>query len=186
MQVELKAFYVSPGHNFFGRKSLPAGDHPTIEPASVQCRAGRGIEGDRFFGYRPDYNGQITFFSAAVLAELRSTHARPELSAAVLRRNVLLAGVDLTQLIGRRFAIAGVSFEGTGEARPCHWMNHAVGPGAEAWLMGRGGLRARILTDGALTLGPAPLELLQDSLQPRQPAGFVGKRAVELRLERGV
>jgi MOSC domain-containing protein YiiM len=186
MQIEIKAFYVSPGHNFFGRQSLPAGDHPTVEPDSIQCRAGRGIEGDRFFGYRPDYKGQITFFAAAVLAEMRSTFARPALSASVLRRNVLVAGVDLAQLVGRRFAIAGVSFEGTGEARPCHWMNHAVGPGAEAWLMGQGGLRARILTDGALTLGPAPLELLQDGLQPRHPAGFVGKRAVELRLERGV
>jgi len=101
MQVELKAFYVSPGHNFFGRKSPPTGEHPIVEPNLLQCRAGLGIEGDRFFGYRPDYKGQITFFSAAVLAELRSAMERPELSAAVLRRNVLLGGVDLAQLIGR-------------------------------------------------------------------------------------
>jgi hypothetical protein len=29
-------------------------------------------------------------------------------------------------------------------------MNTALGPGAEDWLKGRGGLRARILTDGML------------------------------------
>lgn len=186
MQVDLRAFYLSPGHNFFGRHNLPAGEHLTAEPDTIRCRAGRGIEGDRFFGYRPDYKGQITFFSAEVFSELRAVFGAPSLSAGVLRRNVLIAGIDLGTLIGKSFSIAGVGFEGTGEARPCHWMNHAVGPGAEDWLKGRGGLRARILGDGPLVLGPAALELTGEISQPVQPAGFVGKRAVELRLEGGV
>ena len=44
----------------------------------------------------------------------------------------------------------GVLFEGTQEASPCSWMNYAFCEGAEAALKGRGGLRARILTDGIL------------------------------------
>jgi len=36
------------------------------------------------------------------------------------------------------------------ECKPCYWMDFAIGPGAEAWLQGRAGLRARILTDGVL------------------------------------
>jgi hypothetical protein len=142
MHVTLERFFISPGHNFFGRRSLPAGTHLTAEPTTIRCRAGWGIEGDRFYGYRPDYNGQITFFSAETLAALRERFALSTLSAGVLRRNVLLGGVDLATLIGRTFTLGGVSFAGTSEARPCHWMNHAVAPGAEEWLKGRGGLRA--------------------------------------------
>jgi hypothetical protein len=33
-------------------------------------------------------------------------------------------------------------------------MDGALGPGANAWLRGRGGLRARILTDGVLRRSP--------------------------------
>jgi MOSC domain-containing protein YiiM len=186
MQIEFQRFFVSPVHSFFGRRGLSAGGHPVSEVTSVRCRQGQGIEGDRFYGYRPDYQGQITFFSAEVLAELRAAFAAPALSAGVLRRNVLIAGTDPGALIGRRFSIAGVIFEGTGEARPCHWMDHAVAPGAEVWLRGRGGLRARILSDGLLSLGPATLELSEEVLQPRHSARFVGKRAVELRLEGGI
>jgi MOSC domain-containing protein YiiM len=41
---------------------------------------------------------------------------------------------------------------GTEESRPCFWMDHAFGPGAQAALKGRGGLRARILTSGRLVV----------------------------------
>lgn len=58
--------------------------------------------------------------------------------------------VDLNQLIGQDFEIQGVHFHGTQECSPCYWMDRAVAPGAEELLKGRGGLRARILTDGTL------------------------------------
>ena len=142
--------------------------------------------GDRFYGYRPDYAGQITFFSAEVCAEVRRKFGLPALSAGVFRRNVVVAGADLNALIGVSFVLGGVTFAGTGEARPCHWMNHAVAPGAEVWLRGRGGLRARVVTDGELRLGPAELVLTEKDSKPSLPAGFVRERAVELRFEGGV
>jgi MOSC domain-containing protein YiiM len=58
--------------------------------------------------------------------------------------------VDLNELIGKQFELQGVQFEGVCECRPCHWMNTAIGPGAEDALRGFGGLRARILTGGIL------------------------------------
>jgi MOSC domain-containing protein YiiM len=186
MKVVLPQIFISPGHNFFGRHVLPAGDHPTHEVATITCRAGWGIEGDRFYGYRPDYKGQITFFAVEVFEALKTEFSRPELSAGALRRNVLIGGADLTVLIGARFLIGEVEFEGTGEARPCHWMNHAVAPSAEEWLKGRGGLRARVVRGGALRTGAAELLLLDEGLQPRRAAGLVGERAVELRLKSGV
>ena len=59
-------------------------------------------------------------------------------------------GIDLNELVGVEFELQGVRFQGTEECRPCEWMNHAIGPGAEELLRGRGGLRARILSDGIL------------------------------------
>jgi MOSC domain-containing protein YiiM len=186
MQVELQALYISRGHNFFGRHGLPAGENPTLTVESIRCRAGWGIEGDRFYGYRPDYKGQITFFSAEVFAALQREFKVETISPAMLRRNVVVAGVNLDELIGRTFSLGGVKFEGMCEARPCHWMDHAVAPGAEEWLKGRGGLRARILSDGELGTGAAELVLLEKSAQPAQPSRFVTERTVELGFERGV
>jgi MOSC domain-containing protein YiiM len=58
--------------------------------------------------------------------------------------------VDLNALVGAEFEVQSVRFAGVAECSPCDWMDVALGPGAEAWLQGRGGLRARILTDGVL------------------------------------
>jgi hypothetical protein len=46
--------------------------------------------------------------------------------------------------------VQGVRFFGTEECRPCYWMDGVFAPGAQEFLRGRGGLRARILTDGCL------------------------------------
>ena len=174
----IRHIFISPGHNFFGRHQAPAGTHASRELAAVRCRAGWGLEGDRFFGYRPEYKGQVTFFAGETLVAAREKFGVPALGADVFRRNVVTQGIDLGKLIGVRFSLGGVEFEGREESRPCHWMNHVVAPGAEDWLRGRGGLRAKILTDGELRVGPAELRLLQKIAQPREAAGFVGKRAV--------
>jgi hypothetical protein len=145
------ALMISSGHNYFGHHGRPPGAHPMIFADQLECVAGRGIRGDRFFGYRDDYKGQITFFSGEVFDALR--REVPGAAAApptALRRNVLLRGVELDALTGRTFSLQGVRFCGTEECRPCYWMDRAVAPGTEAWLRGRGGLRARILGDGAL------------------------------------
>ena len=61
--VRVRQLYISPGHNFFGRHGQPAGTHEAIDVPAARVRAGWGLEGDRFFGYRPDYHGQVTFFA---------------------------------------------------------------------------------------------------------------------------
>jgi len=68
----------------------------------------------------------------------------------VTRRNVITCGADLNSLVGKEFEIQGVRFLGTAECSPCHWMDEAIAPGAERLLHARGGLRAKILTDGIL------------------------------------
>jgi MOSC domain-containing protein YiiM len=161
----IRHIFISSGHNFFGRHGEPAGLHPAVDVAAAKLRAGWGIEGDRFYGYRPGYKGQVTFFAWETYVAVRKRFNVPGLAASAVRRNVIVEGVDLNSLIGRRFALGGVEFEGTAEARPCYWMNSAVAPGAEDWLMGQGGLRAKVLTDGVLHAGPAELWLQAETLE---------------------
>ena len=155
--VAIRHIFISPGHNFFGRHGHPAGTHETIDVRSVCVRAGWGLEGDRFFGYRPDYHGQVTFFAWETFEAARRELAAPALRVDAFRRNVIVEGMQLPELIGVRFTLGGIEFEGMGEAKPCHWMNSSVAPGAEEWLRGRGGLRARILADGVLCCGATDL-----------------------------
>ncbi len=148
--VEICHLYISRGHNFYGHHGREPDDYRAIEVPSIECVAGHGIRGDRFFDYQADYKGQITFFSLEVFDELCGALEVQDCSPALVRRNVMTRDVDLNELIDRDFEIQGVQFRGTGECRPCHWMNRAIVPGAENFLKGRGGLRARIVTDGTL------------------------------------
>jgi len=147
---EILHLYISPGHNFFGHHEKPPGEHPLLEVAEIECVAGQGIRGDRFFGFKPDYKGQITFFAFETYLDLCRNLGIQEKPPAVFRRNVITRGADLNRLVDRDFEIQGVRFFGMSECSPCHWMNQAFGPGTENALRGRGGLRARILTDGRL------------------------------------
>jgi len=148
--IRILHIYLSPGHNFFEHHERDPGTHSMVECTELRVLAGRGIEGDRFFDYKPDYKGQITFFSHEVYERLCAELNIWDKPPSVFRRNIIVRGVDLNALIGREFEVQGLRFLGTQESTPCYWMNRAFGEGAEAALAGNGGLRAKVLTDGVL------------------------------------
>ena len=148
--MRVEQLFISPGHNFFGHHDQPAGANPIVSVDQVECVAGRGLRGDRFFDFKENYKGQITFFAMEVFELLRRELNLPDAQPQGTRRNAFVRGADLKALIGKQFEVQGVRFEGVEESKPCHWMNSALGPGAEEWLRGRAGLRCRILTDGVL------------------------------------
>lgn len=148
--IAIRHLFISPGHNFFGHHGTAAGDHPLQAVEEIECVSGQGIRGDRFFNFRKNYSGQISLFSIEVFIDVCRVLGVPAVSAGVTRRNVITQGMDLNSLVGRRFILQGVEFEGVSECRPCYWMDVAIAPGAEVALRGRGGLRAKILQDGKL------------------------------------
>jgi MOSC domain-containing protein YiiM len=121
-----------------------------IEVPAIECVAGRGIRDDRYFDFKDDYKGQITFFSLDVFDELCATLDVHGCSPAAARRNVITRGVDLNDLVGKEFEVQSVRFYGAEESAPCYWMDRAFAPGTKDFLKGRGGLRAKILSDGEL------------------------------------
>ena len=150
VEFDIPHLYISPGHNFFGHHGKEPSNHPIQEVDQIDCVAGEGIKGDRFFGFRENYKGQITFFAEEVYDELCAKLGIWDRPPGVFRRNVITRGVVLNDLIGQTFEVQGVQFFGWEECRPCYWMDRAFGPGAEAALKGNGGLRASIVRNGVL------------------------------------
>ena len=148
--MKIRHLYFSPGHNYFGHYGQAAGEYPIVEAPEIECVAGRGIRGDRFFDFKESYKGQITFFAREICDALSDALGVRNKLPSAFRRNVIVSGTDLNTLIGADFELQGVRFHGTAECSPCYWMDQAFAPGAEAWLKGRGGLRAKILSDGVL------------------------------------
>lgn len=148
----LEHVFISSGHAYWGKRDAAVEPHAIHEILEVQCLAGKGLEGDRYSTGRAGRLGQVTFFEAEVVESIRERFSLAELSATVFRRNLIVRGVRLRALLGRRFAFGGVEFEGTQECKPCVWMDRAVADGAQAFMREafRGGLRARVLTDGVL------------------------------------
>ena len=155
-RAELEEIWISPGNDFRGHHGGPRGDHGISRVPEVECVAGMGLKGDRYFGYKENFKGQVTFFDAAAVEAVREQFKRPYLSSAEFRRNLIVRGVDLSAWVGRRFRFQGIEFEGSEESKPCYWMDDAVAPGVEEFLKTRfrGGLRARILTSGVLRVAP--------------------------------
>jgi molybdopterin synthase catalytic subunit len=150
--AELLEILISPGNDFRGHHGMPRGQHGIEKIAEVECVAGMGLKGDRYFGYKPDFKGQVTFFDADAIDAVRKQFNRPDLCSSEFRRNLVIRGVQLEDWIGKRFRFQGIDFEGSEECKPCYWMDEAVTPGTEEFLKTacRGGLRARILGDGIL------------------------------------
>lgn len=151
--VTVHKLFSSPRHNYFTRPKFEVGTAPTITHQKLYLTAGRGIEGDRFEeGLYP-----VTFFSLEVAEEMEK-ELGCKIKTQELRRNIIISGINLCELIGKQFSIGQVSFEGIAHCNPCPWMNAVIGKGTYGLMKGRGGLRARVIEGGEIALGAAELE----------------------------
>jgi MOSC domain-containing protein YiiM len=153
--AELRHIFISAGHDYWGPQGEGRLQNGISSPLEIECVADMGLRGDRYFGHRPDYKGQVTFFESGVVEEVRRRFNVPKLPASVFRRNLIVSGVNLAEWNNRRFRFQGVEFEGSEECTPCEWMDRSVAPGTRDFLDEnfRGGLRAKIVTGGTLRVG---------------------------------
>jgi MOSC domain-containing protein YiiM len=132
--------------------------------------AGLGLTGDhRSVGRSPDPTArrQVTLLQAEHLPVVAALTGHGSIDPGWLRRNLVVAGINLASLRDRRFRIGEVELEGTGWCHPCSRMEEALGPGGFQAMRGHGGLTARVLTSGTLRLQD-PVEVLGD---PPEPTG---------------
>ena len=119
---------------------------------AVEAIAGQGLAGDH---YAHDGNRQVTLIQAEHLAAVAAFVGRPTLDPAVIRRNIVVAALNLLALKGRRFRVGGALLEATGPCEPCSRMEEALGPGGYNAMRGHGGITARVVAGGPIRVGDA-------------------------------
>jgi MOSC domain-containing protein YiiM len=135
---------------------------------AIEALTDSGLAGDRYqtgIGFyspkpRPDGGRQITLIEAETLAALASGHDI-KFTGAECRRNLVTRGVRLVDLLGHRFTIGEVVCEGIDHCPPCEHLVQVTGKPVLRPLVGRGGIRARIIEGGTLRIGDA-IALLND------------------------
>jgi|TARA_B110000438_G_scaffold270625_1_gene287893 MOSC domain-containing protein YiiM len=158
--VDLTHLFISPGHNYYGRHGKGSEDHEIVDQDKIELVAERGVLNDRFFDYEEDYKGQVTLFDHTIYEKVMNEFELPDLGPSAFRRNIVVKGVDLNDLIGRIFHLGEIELSGSEEAKPCYWMDEACAPGVEKFLRGHGGLRCRIRQGGTLVKGAHTLKLI--------------------------
>jgi MOSC domain-containing protein YiiM len=136
----------------------PARRAPLLAVPAARLDAGQGLAGDHWAGAATGAR-QVTLVAAAHLAAIASFLGLDAVPPGLLRRNLVVAGLNLLALKGRRFRIGEAVLEHSGECHPCSRMEEALGPGGYNAVRGHGGITARVLEGGAIRLGDAVLRL---------------------------
>jgi MOSC domain-containing protein YiiM len=134
------------------------GAAPMQSVAEVRVRAGRGLEGDRYyvrlgtFSDQPGTGREITLIENEALEALKRDY-QVELPAGLTRRNIVTCGVALNHLVNREFKVGEVTLRGTRLCEPCLHMEKLTRKGVMSGLIHRGGLRADIVIEGVIHVG---------------------------------
>ncbi len=115
---------------------------------------GGGLVGDRWQG-SPSGGRQVTLLAEEHLLAIARFLGREAIAPEELRRNVLVAGINLLALKGHHIRLGTAVIEVTGECHPCSRMEDAFGPGGYNAVRGHGGVTARVLVAGDAALGDA-------------------------------
>jgi MOSC domain-containing protein YiiM len=125
------------------------------EIAEVEAVAGKGLRGDRYFDDGHDGHDparEVTLFSAEGL-EAGRAESGLDIGAEDMRRNLMTEGVLLSDLLGRRFSAGEVVLEGLEENPPCAHLQRLAGKPLLKPLIGKAGIRARIVSSGTIRAG---------------------------------
>lgn len=119
---------------------------------SVMARVGTGLDGDHH-AVNGNSKRQVTLIQAEHLTVVAALTGRQEISPDVVRRNVVVAGINLIALKDQKFRIGQVILEGTGPCAPCSRMEEVLGNGGYNAMRGHGGICARVISAGELRVG---------------------------------
>ena len=83
------------------------------------------------------------------ISSLAAVEAVPQ----ALRRNVLVAGLNLAALRGETVSLGSATVRLTGPCHPCSRMEEALGPGGYNAMRGHGGWYAEVVQRGSIAVG---------------------------------
>jgi MOSC domain-containing protein YiiM len=125
---------------------------PLVSVPTVEARAGAGLFGDHFSG-NAQSKRQVTLIQSEHLEVIARLLGREHVDPGLLRRNIVVKGINLLALNGASFSIGGALLEGTGACHPCSRMEENLGPGGYNIVRGHGGITARVIESGRIAVG---------------------------------
>jgi MOSC domain-containing protein YiiM len=115
-----------------------------------------GLEGDHWRG-RASRARQVTLIGAEDLDAIARFLGRDVVTPDMLRRNVVVRGINLLALKGRTVQLGGAVLRVSGECHPCSRMEEILGVGGYNAVRGHGGMTAEVLEAGRVAIGDAIL-----------------------------
>ncbi len=143
----IKAIYIAKEHD---------GTQQKVD--CIELVEGKGIVGDRNYD-KSKWPGQnITLIE---LEEIRNYNRvyKQEIEISSTRRNIITTGVNLNDLVGKKFSIGDVRFKGVELCEPCGILGDMLKndtidkKDVVAALLHKGGLRADVLNSGSIKIG---------------------------------
>jgi MOSC domain-containing protein YiiM len=130
----------------------PASKTPMNLVEFVRAEVGVGLIGDRFKSAHSTKR-QVTLIQAEHIDALRSILNNPKIVPELLRRNIVVKGINLLSLKDKKFRIGNAILETTGLCHPCSRMEANLGAGGYNAVRGHGGITAKVISNGEIRLG---------------------------------
>jgi MOSC domain-containing protein YiiM len=127
----------------------PARREPPVPVQAATAQAGKGLQGDHF-KTRLEGKRQVTLIQAEHLHAIASFLHRETVDPALLRRNIVVSGINLLALKNKQFRIGEAVLEYTGQCHPCSRMEENLGTGGYNAVRGHGGITARVIEGGEI------------------------------------
>jgi MOSC domain-containing protein YiiM len=147
----LLAAPMSPGYvHWIGLR--PARREPPKSVESAIAQVGEGLVGDHF-KTRLEGKRQVTLIQAEHLQAIARFLRKETVDPALLRRNIVVQGINLLALKDKHFRVGEAVLEYTGQCHPCSRMEENLGIGGYNAVRGHGGITARVIAGGEIRIG---------------------------------
>ncbi len=125
--------------------SLPA------ETESINVIKDQGLEGDHYA--KKGGKRQVTLIQKEHIEAVASIMGMEQIDPKLLRRNIVVSGINLLALKGHRFRIGEAVLEFAGSCVPCSRMEENLGKGGYNAMRGHGGICCKVISGGIIKLG---------------------------------
>ena len=119
----------------------------------------QGLAGDRYNG-PADGDRMITLIQQEHISAVASILGRESIAPALLRRNIVVSGINLQALKKNEMQIGDAVLFVTGNCPPCSRMEENLGQGGYNAMRGHGGVTARVVRGGTIKVG-SQIRLMQ-------------------------
>lgn len=121
------------------------------ELSQVRCIEEQGLQGDHYS--KKGGKRQVTFIMQEHIDAAASILGVENIDPSLLRRNIVVKGINLLSLKDGQFIIGEATFEYTGLCHPCSRMEENLGKGGYNAMRGHGGITAKVIQGGTFAVG---------------------------------